>query len=63
MSFAKVLPFSAENIRGALSNANATPEEVASHGPATYLHQYFALRQAVQEVAFFSSRPDRRGFP
>jgi hypothetical protein len=50
MSLAKVLPFSADNIRSALSNANATSEEIASHGPATYLHEYLAFMQAATIV-------------
>src|SRR5580658_8197536 len=50
MSLATVLPFSAENVRSALSNVNATADEIANHGPATYLHQYLAFMQAATIV-------------
>ena len=46
MSLARVVPFSAENLHGALANSNATVDEIAEHGPANYLLEYLRYMRA-----------------
>jgi len=50
MSATKVLAFSAENLHGALANANATAAEISAHGPATYLWEYLQYMRAAALV-------------
>jgi len=50
MSFAKVVPFSAENLNIGLANNNATPAEIAGHGHAKYLYEYLTSMRAASIV-------------